>query len=105
MTWPLATVLIVAGLGGRLPLAEPHELALWLVPATAEYVAVHLGALPYRAGRTWLFGACLGVGLGRVFHRYLVQPTDPVVWVTLSLLGLICGGAAAYHLTLKKREL
>ena len=97
--------MIVAGVAGRLPLAEPSELGLWLGPAAVEYVAVHLGALPYRAGRTWVFGACLGIGLGRTFHRYLVQPSDPVVWVTLALLGLVCGGAAAYHLTLKNREL
>lgn len=104
-TWPLALGLIVAGVGLRWPLATPWELALWLVPVTVEYIAVHLRWAPYSASRTWLFGAMLGIGLGRTFHRYVLQPTDLVAWIALSSVGLVCGLAAVYHFTLKKREL
>ena len=104
-TWPLASALIVAGISGRLPPARDLELAIWLVPALAEYVAVHSGALNYRPGRTWVFGLCLGTGLGRLFHRYLLEPGDPMVWTALGLVALVSGSALIYQLMLKKREL
>lgn len=98
-TWPMAAAVLVAGLGGRLPPASGVELALWLGPATGEYVAVHAGRLPYSAGRTLIFGLILGVGLGRLAHRYLLAPGDAEVLaiaVAVALPSLL--SAARYHL-------
>ena len=103
-TWPLAGALMLAGMATALPPAPDWELALWLGPPTGEYLAVHTARIPYRSGRTWLFGVLLGVGLGRTLHRYLLDPTDPVVWAVLGCVALVWGGAAAaYHLIVKKR--
>lgn len=96
-TWPLAFGLILAGLSGRLPPAHDLELCAVLGLALGEYAAVHLGKLRYRAWRTWLFGAVLGWGLGRLFHRYLLDPSDPVPWVALLSVGIPGLGAALYH--------
>lgn len=97
-------LVMVAGVWADLPVAQDWELALWLGPPSGEYVAVHAARSPYRPGRTWIFGAMLGLGLGRVFHRYLLAPDDPVVWAVLVTLAVVWGGAAgAYHLIVKNR--
>ncbi len=73
------------------------ELALWLGPPTGEYLAVHTGRARYHRGRTWVFGLLFGVGLGRLFHRHLLDPTDLVVWLVLGTVALVWAGAAAFY--------
>jgi len=68
-----------------------------LGPPTGEYLAVHTRLARYKPLRTWVFGALFGVGLGRLFHRYLLDPADPVVWLTLATVALTWGGAAALY--------
>lgn len=82
---------------GRLPAPHDLELALWLGPPTGEYVAVHTRRAPYRPARTWVFGAMTGIGLGRVFHRYLLDGTDLVVWLVLGTVAATWLGAAALY--------
>jgi hypothetical protein len=103
--WPLTFAVIVAGVVAPWPPAEALELALWLSPAVLEYALVHTGVLPYRPWRTGLFGALMGVGLGRTFHRYVLEPTDPLAWAALLSTGVVCGLAALYHFSVKNREL
>lgn len=93
----MAAALLLAGLMGKLPPAQDLELALWLGPATGEFVAVHAGSLPYRPGRTLLFGLLLGAGLGRLAHRYLLHPGDPQVWILAACCALPTLWAATVH--------
>ena len=87
-TWPLAAVVCAAGLSRPLPAAGDLELLLLLAPPLGEYLATHLGTIPYRRWRTWLMGAWLGLALGRLLHRYLLDPADPVPWILLASAGL-----------------
>ncbi len=85
----MAGAAIVLGIAGNHPPATALELVAWLLPALLEYTAVQTGRLPYHPGRTWIFGGLMGLGAGRLLHRYLLDPTDPWVWV----LGTVCGAA------------
>ncbi|MCB9743224.1 MAG: hypothetical protein H6741_14380 [Alphaproteobacteria bacterium] len=106
-TWPLMAAVLGAGMLGQLPLASPEELALWLAPPAGEYLAVHLGRAPYTPRRTWLFGALLGVGIGRALHRYVLDPSDLIAWMALGCAGLpmfAAGLYASYQRKVKKFE-
>mgnify|MGYP006928165248 CR=1 FL=1 len=105
MLWPLTFGVIVAGVVAPWPLAGALELTLWLSPAVVEYALVHTGVVPYRPRHTGVFGALMGVGLGRTFHRYVLDPTDALAWSALLSTGAVCGLAALYHLRVKNREL
>jgi len=96
-TWPLAAIVCAAGLSRPLPAADDLELLLLLAPPLGEYLATHLGGLPYRRRRTWIMGAWLGLALGRLFHRYLLDPADPVPWILLASAGLPALAAALAH--------
>lgn len=96
-TWPLALLLTGLGVAGRLPPASDLELVAWLGPPLGEYLAVHLGRLPYRRGRTWFVGLLAGIAAGRLFHRYLQDPYDPAVWTLLLGAGIPAGLAALWH--------
>jgi hypothetical protein len=78
-------------------------MALLLLPVL-EFTGVHLGKLSYKVGRVWFLGALAGVGAGRLFHRYLLDPTDKVPWILALSLGLPAALAAIYHEMLKKPE-
>ena len=101
--WPIAVLVMAVSFGRSLPIASGYELALWLSVPTAEFVAVHTNLTKYSPSRVWLLGASMGVGAGRLFHRYLQEPTDPISWivmgacVTPALLATLY-----YHLMLKK---
>ena len=83
----MAGATIVLGIARDLPTATALELVSWLLPALLEYTAVQTGRLSYHPGRTWIFGGLMGLGAGRLLHRYLVDPTDPWVWA----VGAVCG--------------
>jgi hypothetical protein len=76
----VAGATIVLGIARDLPTATALELAAWLLPALLEYTAVQTSRLPYHPGRTWIFGGLMGLGTGRLLHRYLLDPSDLVVW-------------------------
>ena len=76
----MAGAAIVLGIAKDLPTATALELVAWLLPALGEYAAVQRGRLLYHPGRTWIFGTLMGIGAGRLLHRYLVDPSDLVVW-------------------------
>ena len=90
--WPISFGVIGLGLCGILPVASPAEICAWLLPTLIEYCGVALGRLAYRPQQTWLFGALMGLGSGRLLHRYLVDPGDMVTWSiggACLLLGLL----------------
>ena len=89
--WPACFAVLVAGVVHGWDVAGVGELAGWLVLPMAEYAWVHAGAGNYAAWRVWPLGALLGAGLGRAFHRYVLEPADPVAWGALIAVGLVGG--------------
>ena len=101
--WPLAILVTATSFGRHLPTASGYELAGWLSLATIEYSAVHFRLMSYSAARVWILGAMMGVGAGRLFHRYLQDPTDITSWVTIAACTTPAVIATLYyHLILKK---
>jgi len=86
--WPLSYLVMGLGLFGPLTPASDVELVLWLGPPVGEYLATHVGRARYGARRTWVFGIIAGVALGRLFHRYLLDPMDRSVWLMMFLTGV-----------------
>jgi len=97
----VAGVTIVLGIAGSFPTATVLELIAWLLPALLEYTAVQTGRLPYHPGRTWIFGGLMGLGAGRLLHRYLLDPTDPWFWLLATFCGAV--GLASNLLKSSKR--
>ncbi len=97
--WPACFLLLFAGLTRPLPVAGLAELALLLSPPVLEYCALALGALDYRPARTWFFGLWMGGGFGRLFHRYLLEPGDPVTWGVMAAVALPCLASVAWRLS------
>jgi len=87
--WPACFGVLVAAILLRWPVAAPLELVLWLVPPMGEYAAVHAFGWRYAPRRIWVVGPWLGVGLGRAFHRYVLDPGDPVAWASLGAVGAV----------------
>jgi len=86
----------------HLPTASGYELAGWLTAPTLEFIAIHSSSLGYKPSRVWLFGTMMGVGAGRLFHRYLQDPTDPTSWIVMIACAVPAAIAALYyHLILK----
>lgn len=86
--WPLAFAVMGLGLLGPLPPASDIELLLLLGPPVGEYLATHAGRARYSAARTWIFGAMAGLAAGRLFHRYLLDPSDRAVWLFFFMAGV-----------------
>ena len=95
--WPICFLTIAISLQMQWRVAHWWELLGLLLLPVLEFCAVHLGQMTYRASRVWLLGTLAGVGAGRLFHRYLLEPSDPVVWTLMLGLGLPAVIAAAYH--------
>jgi hypothetical protein len=87
-TWPMTFAVIAASFAAGAPAATEKELIFLLGPPLGEYLATHVGRLPYRPGRTWLSGLLAGVAMGRLFHRYLLDPADRTTWFILFLAGV-----------------
>jgi hypothetical protein len=99
----MAILVMATSFGRHLPVASGYELAVWLALPTIEYVAVHVSLLRYSPIRVWLLGAMMGAGAGRLFHRYLQDPSDITSWVTMAACVTPAVIAALYyHLILKK---
>ncbi len=81
----------------RVEVATALELIAWLLLPVLEFVAVHTGRVSYSPRRVWFLGVVAGVGAARLFHRYLLNPEDPVVWAIALGFGLPAAIAAVYH--------
>ena len=95
--WPTCFIGIVALLVLGRPVADAPVIIAWLFLPVLEFVAVHTGKIAYRSKRVWLFGFVAGIGAARLFHRYLLNPDDPVVWAIALGFGLPAALAAVYH--------
>jgi len=95
--WPVCFLTIAVSLQQHWAVAPWWELLSVLLLPVLEFCAVSLGRLTYRPHRVWFLGIIAGVGAGRLFHRYLLEPSDPVVWTLMLGLGLPAAIAAAYH--------
>lgn len=90
--YPLAfAVMFLARVGPRRPASLDLLLLVLLpLPAVAEFVLEHLGAMAYRpalqAAVTLPLAAALGVG----FDRYLDRQTDPLFWGMVLVYGGVC---------------
>ena len=89
--WPVCFAVLVLGVVVAWPVAGPGELAAWLALPMAEYAWVHAGPGRYTAWRVWPLGGMLGVGLGRAFHRYVLDPMDLVAWAALGGVAVVGG--------------
>ena len=56
--------------------------------SVGEYLATPICRARYSARRTWLFGLLGGIAAGRLFHRYLLDPTDRTIWLLMFLVGV-----------------
>ena len=70
------------------PAASIEELALLLTLPVFEYLAVHLAGRGYSPLNVWVLGSLAGVGAGRLFHRYLLAPTDLATWGIMAAVAL-----------------
>lgn len=99
--WPLTWGLLVLQVVLRAPAFHPADwlLPLFLLPPVVEYVAVHLEAWEYRPRRTTWLAMLMGIGLGRLFYRYVVDPFDDATLTALAAVALPCAWAAWHHAT------
>jgi len=102
--WPICFATLVVCFARNLGPAQSPEMLAWLLLPVLEFIGVQLGRLPYRPGRVWLWGAIAGIGAGRLFHRYLSDPTDKTTWVIALSLGIPAAFAVLYQETGKKPD-
>ena len=95
--WPLCFLVLVYLIAERKPLASGEHIAAWLVIPVAEFIAVHLGWSAYKAWRVWICSVLAGIGAALLFHRYMVNPSDPVPWILALGFGLPAAASAVYH--------
>lgn len=90
-----------AGSGaGRLDLAwtDPWLMILLPLPTVIEFLLEQTGRIHGSNRLRILAGLPLGVAMGRMFLRYLLDPFDPVFWAIVAGYGGTCGLTAAFAL-------
>jgi len=102
--WPLCFATLAVCFSRELAPAQTLELLALLLIPVLEFTAVHIGKLSYSTRRVWMLGLLAGVGAGRLFHRYLLDPSDKVPWILALSLGLPAAASAVYHEIGKKDE-
>ena len=95
--WPVCFGTIAVCLSRGLETAQAPELLAWLILPVLDFIGVQLGRLRYRASLVWFWGAIAGIGAGRLFHRYLLDPSDKVTWLIAFGLGIPAAIAALYQ--------
>jgi len=98
--YPLALVLLLLQITGRLDLAftDPWLVLLLPLPAVVEFVGEQLGRWHGSNAARILTGLPLGIALSRMFVRYLLHPSDPLFWGIVAGYGGVCGLTAAFAL-------
>jgi hypothetical protein len=96
--YPVAFVVcgvVLAGVGTSVLVGSwGWALVVLPLPAVAEFVLEHLGALHHSTRRLVVVTVLLGMGLGIGFARYLSDQTDPVFWMVAVVYGAVCLAAA-----------
>jgi len=95
VTW----ILLALQVALRAPASHPLDLLLplLLLPPVVEYVAVHLEVWTYHKQRILWLTPFLGMGLGRLFYRYMCAPLDDATLTGLAAVALPCAFAAWHH--------
>ncbi len=95
--YPIAAV---AGVIGSIGPWWPRDLDVVLIPllpfpAVVEFVLDNLGIVRYSPARQAALTALGALAAGAGYVRYLDRTTDPLVWTTVVVYGLVCVVAAA----------
>ena len=95
--WPICFVGVAYLIGQQQEPAAGTVIAGWLALPVLEFVAVHTGKLSYSPRRVWIFSTFAAFGSAHLFHRYLLDPSDHVVWMLALGFGIPAAAAALYH--------
>lgn len=98
--YPIAFTVLAAQLAGRLDLSwtDPWGMLLLPLPGAIEFILEQVGRLRGSNLLRIATGLPLGVGLGRMLARYLLDPADPLFWAIVAVYGGSCGLLAAFVL-------
>lgn len=98
--YPMMLVVLALQLSGRLDLAwtDPWLMIVLPLPTVVEFLLEQTGRIHGTNRLRILAGLPLGVALGRMFARYLLDPFDPVFWSIVAGYGGTCGLTAAFAL-------
>ena len=98
--YPIAFAVLAAHLAGGLDLSwtDPWGMLLLPLPGAIEFVLEQLGRIRGSNALRIATGLPLGIGLGRMFVRYLADPFDPLFWAIVAAYGGSCGLLAAFVL-------
>jgi len=98
--YPLMIVVLVAQLAGRIDLAwtDPWLVILFPLPTVIEFLLEHTGRIRATNTLRIALGLPLGVAMGRLFARYLLDPVDPLFWGIVATYGGTCGLTVAFLL-------
>lgn len=98
--YPAAFTVLGLQLAGLLDLAwtDPWGMLLLPLPGAIEFVLEQLGRVRGNNLLRIATGLPLGVGLGRMFARYLHDPADATFWAIVAVYGGTCGLIAAFAL-------
>jgi hypothetical protein len=93
--YPVAFAVLAATLAWHPPAGVDVVVVAGLpLPAVAEFLSEHLGAVRYSPRRQVAVTLPLAVGLGRGLARYLGDHTDPLFWSVVVGYGAVCAVAA-----------
>ncbi len=90
--WPVTFALLVADLGGWLPLVRLGTAGAILlpIPAVVSFWAETTGRIAGSNALRIATAIPLGVALAELFARYLRRPSDPLFWSVTGLYGAFC---------------